>query len=100
MLVGGALLAIRSSVIGTADLLGIVAVAAATIGWALDNTLTRPLADLDPRAVVFWKSLLGAAMSTGIALIARDRWPSPVHVMTLIVCGASGYGLSLRLYLR
>jgi hypothetical protein len=37
---------------GSLDLgLGPLAVVGATVAWALDNTLTRPLADLDPRAV-------------------------------------------------
>ncbi len=100
MVIGGALLALRSAGGGTGELLGIAAIAAATLGWALDNTLTRPLADLDPRAVVFWKALLGAAMSAACALVARDRWPAATATLALLACGAAGYGLSLRLYLR
>jgi drug/metabolite transporter (DMT)-like permease len=101
MLVGGTLLALRTA--GSpagGDLLGIAAVVLATLAWALDNTLTRPLADLDPRAVVFWKALLGSAMSGAAALVVRDRWPHTLPTAALIACGAGGYGLSLRLYLR
>jgi drug/metabolite transporter (DMT)-like permease len=104
MLMGGALLALRGagdlSGAGARSWLGLVAIAAATLGWALDNTLTRPLADLDPRAVVFWKALAGATMSALAALVARDRWPAPLAAAALLGCGAAGYGLSLRLYLR
>lgn len=100
MVVGGALLASRGVDGGTASLLGVAAISAATLAWALDNTLTRPLADFDPRAVVFWKALLGAAMSTVSALLARDAWPNAVSTAALLACGAAGYGLSLRLYLR
>lgn len=101
MVAGGALLALRgASAVGGATLLGLVSVAAATLGWALDNTLTRPLADLDPRAVVFWKALVGAAMSAATALATRDPWPSAASTAALLACGAVGYGLSLRLYLR
>jgi drug/metabolite transporter (DMT)-like permease len=100
MLLGGALLAARSANGGVGELLGIAAIAIATFGWALDNTLTRPLADLDPRAVVFWKALLGASLSLVVAAVARDRWPAPIAVVALLACGAAGYGLSLRLYLR
>jgi drug/metabolite transporter (DMT)-like permease len=39
---------------------GAIAVVLATLAWALDNALTRPLADLDPAQVVRHKSGLGA----------------------------------------
>lgn len=100
MLAGGALLALRGSSEGSSSLLGVAMIAAATLGWALDNTLTRPLADLDPRAVVFWKALLGASMSALAALAARDPWPAKPSFVALLGCGVAGYGLSLRLYLR
>ena len=38
-----------------------LAVAGATLGWAIDNTLTRPLAERDPLQVVGAKGALGAA---------------------------------------
>jgi drug/metabolite transporter (DMT)-like permease len=100
MVTGGALLAARTSGAGGGDLLGIAAITAATLAWALDNTLTRPLADLDPRAVVFWKALLGTSMSTAGALVSRDRWPGAAPALALFACGSIGYGWSLRLYLR
>jgi drug/metabolite transporter (DMT)-like permease len=100
MVAGGALLAARTSDVGGGDWIGIAAVVAATLGWALDNTLTRPLADRDPRAVVFWKALLGAGLATFAALAARDRWPHLGAACALLACGAAGYGWSLRLYLR
>lgn len=100
MVAGGVLLALRGVGDGVASLIGVIAITVATLAWALDNTLTRPLADLDPRAVVFWKALLGAAMSTAAALVIHDPWPHAVSAIALLACGAAGYGLSLRLYLR
>jgi drug/metabolite transporter (DMT)-like permease len=100
MIAGGSLLALRTAGAGGGALLGTVAIAAATLAWALDNTLTRPLADLDPRGVVFWKALLGSGISCAVALALRDAWPELSSGAALVVCGASGYGLSLRLYLR
>ncbi|MGH7436272.1 MAG: EamA family transporter, partial [Polyangiaceae bacterium] len=80
--------------------LGLAAVLGAALGWALDSTITRPLADFDPRAVVFSKSIAGAALSTGIAFVLHDHWPGRDAAVGLIACGIVGYGLSLRLYLR
>jgi drug/metabolite transporter (DMT)-like permease len=100
MVVGGCVLGARSAHGGAGSLLGVLAVTGASLGWALDNTLTRPLADLDPRAVVFGKSLLGAGLSFAIAWALHDAWPAVVNAAGLMACGAAGYGLSLRAYLH
>lgn len=100
MLAAGALLALRTQGRGTSSALGLAALVVATLSWGIDNTLTRPLSDFEPRAVVFWKATLGAALSGAVALLSHDAWPAPLALLALGVCGASGYGLSLRLYLR
>jgi drug/metabolite transporter (DMT)-like permease len=99
MMVGGAVLSLRLDAHGAWSVLGLTAVSAATLGWALDNTLTRPLADLDPRSVVFWKAAAGTALSTAAALVVGDPWPTRAALLALLACGATGYGLSLTLYL-
>jgi len=78
---------------------GILAVAAATAAWATDNTLTRPLAERDPLEVVASKGGLGALLTAGAALTFGEPWPTALAAGSLLVCGATGYGLSLRLYL-
>lgn len=100
MLTAGGVLAFRTQNTGNSSAVGLGALATATLVWALDNTLTRPLSDFDPRAVVFWKGALGATLSAGLAMIFRDSWPDSVALVVLVACGASGYGFSLRLYLR
>jgi drug/metabolite transporter (DMT)-like permease len=100
MLAGGGLLALRGGSFGASTLLGLGAVALATFSWACDNVLTRPLADLDPRAVVLAKASIGAALSLLVALASREAWPRPLPAAALLACGATGYGLSLRLYLH
>ena len=100
MLVAGGVLAFRTQGASTSSAVGLVALAAATLAWGLDNTLTRPLSDFEPSAVVFWKGTLGATLSAGLALTFGDAWPHSIAVASLLACGASGYGLSLRLYLR
>ncbi len=100
MLVGAMILGVRGVAVGQGELLGGLAVTLATLGWALDNTLTRPLSDLDPSAVVFWKALLGALLSALAAVVTKERWPSTsLSTLALLACGAMGYGVSLRFYL-
>jgi drug/metabolite transporter (DMT)-like permease len=99
MVLGGAALVVGGGLQG-ASWLGLLAVTGATFGWALDNSLTRPLADLDPAAVVRWKALVGATLSLAASRAFGETLPTPWHALGLLACGATGYGLSLRLYLK
>jgi drug/metabolite transporter (DMT)-like permease len=100
MVVGGALLMTNGRELATVGAgWGLVAVLAASLGWASDNTLTRPLADLDPTSVVLGKSAIGAALSLGLAGLLREQPPRVLDAVALAGCGAVGYGASLRLYL-
>jgi drug/metabolite transporter (DMT)-like permease len=78
---------------------GLVAVAGAALGWALDNALARPLSSLDPAAVVAGKGAIGFTLSLAIALLAHESWPHASDAALLILIGGTGYGASLRLYL-
>ena len=78
---------------------GAVAVTAATLAWALDNVLTRPLADLDPVQVVRFKGALGALASLLTFAAIGHAFPGWPQALALLACGATGYGVSLRLYL-
>lgn len=100
MVAAGGVLALRHHGGGTSSFWGLTALVVATLSWGVDNTLTRPLSDFDPRAVVFWKATVGAALSGAVAVVLHDDWPAPLALLALLACGASGYGLSLRLYLR
>jgi drug/metabolite transporter (DMT)-like permease len=100
MLAGGALLVLNGDSAGHGFGLGGAAVILATVGWALDNALSRPLADLSPTQVVRWKGALGALLGLVLALVLRQPFPAAGPLVLLLICGASGYGLSLRLYLR
>jgi drug/metabolite transporter (DMT)-like permease len=103
MVAGGAALGLEVSRGAGADgigaLAGWIAVAGATLGWAIDNTLTRPLAERDPLYVIAAKAGLGATFTLIAAVIAGEPVPSARAVVVLVACGATGYGLSLRLYL-
>jgi drug/metabolite transporter (DMT)-like permease len=99
MAAGGVALTIDAWQDASWGLLGVFAVAAATAAWAADNTLTRPLAERDPLEVVAAKGGIGALITTSAALIAGEPWPAGWAIAVLLACGATGYGLSLRLYL-
>lgn len=99
LLAGGALLVLEQGLAGQAQLLGLLAVAAATAAWGVDNALSRGVADRDPGQVVLAKSALGALATGGMAWLWGEAWPSPAAALGLLAIGATGYGLSLRLYL-
>jgi drug/metabolite transporter (DMT)-like permease len=99
MALGGAALTLDAAFVAGFSALGSLAIVSATAAWGLDNTLSRGLADNDPVQVVASKGALGAAV-TGIALlVAGESRPTAFAVWVLLACGATGYGLSLRLYL-
>src|SRR6185436_13425110 len=99
MATAGGLLALDAAARSSATLLGGLAVAAATLAWAIDNTLTRGLAERDPLQVIAAKGALGALVTGALAIVRAEAAPGAVTVAALLACGATGYGVSLRLYL-
>ncbi len=79
--------------------LGLFAIAAATLCWAIDNTLSRRVSDRDPSQVVLVKAALGATLTGALALARGEPAPAPAAALWLVGAGATGYGASLRLYL-
>jgi drug/metabolite transporter (DMT)-like permease len=82
-----------------ADLLGTLAVAGATLGWALDNNLSQRLALRDPVAVVRVKTVVAGAVNVLLALLARERFPGAPAVAATLVTGFLGYGVSIVLHM-
>lgn len=99
LLAGGVLLVVEQGLAGQVQLLGLLAVALATVAWGVDNTLSRGVADRDPGQVVWAKALLGATATGMLAFVAREVWPGWPAALALLAVGATGYGLSLRFYL-
>jgi drug/metabolite transporter (DMT)-like permease len=99
LLAGGTLLVIDQGLAGQVQLLGLLAVALATVAWGVDNALSRGVADRDPGQVVLVKAALGAAVTTALALAWGEALPRWQAALALLVVGATGYGLSLRFYL-
>lgn len=99
MVLGGAALTLEAWQGASWGFLGVLSVAGATAAWATDNTLTRPLAERDPLDVVAAKGGIGAAITGVLALTLGEPRPDLVPLLALLACGATGYGISLRLYL-
>jgi len=59
-LAGGALLVVDGRAESTAAGWGALAIVVATLGWAADGVIGRPLSERDPSHVVFAKGALGA----------------------------------------
>jgi drug/metabolite transporter (DMT)-like permease len=99
MLAGGIVLVVDVGTRGIVAASGIAAVFVATAAWGVDNALSRGLAERDPGQVVLAKGTLGALLTFSGAMALREPLPSPGATAALLAIGATGYGLSLRLYL-
>lgn len=99
LLLGGMALVLEQGLAGDTQLSGLLAVLLATAAWGVDNTLSRGVADRDPGQVVLAKAGFGAAATIGFALLWGEPRPGIIAASALLAIGATGYGLSLRLYL-
>jgi drug/metabolite transporter (DMT)-like permease len=99
MTLGGVALTLATDAASAWSAAGALAIAGATVAWALDNTLTRGLALQDPVVIVAIKGTLGAALTGAVAVAMGESFPRARTASVLLACGATGYGLSLRLYL-
>ncbi len=96
---GGMALVLDRAGGGVGQMLGLLAVMAATAAWGVDNTLSRAVADRDPGQVVMFKGALGAVATTLLAFTFGEPVPRLWPALALLAVGATGYGLSLRFYL-
>ena len=100
IMIGGGILTLWSSAGsgGVGSALGVFALLAAVFAWALDNAMSRPLAERNAAQVVGTKSFLGGAATLVLTVATRGAWPSLPAAAALLACGAVGYGASLQLY--
>jgi drug/metabolite transporter (DMT)-like permease len=99
MVLGGGALALGGRSAGSWSTLGAVAIAAATLAWAADNVLTRGVSEQDPGGVVAAKGALGMLFTGVVGVVLGEPVPGVGAAAALVACGATAFGLSLRLYL-
>ena len=99
-ILAGALLLVLRPATSTNTTVGLALIGGATLCWALDNLLSRRLAEWDPARVVVWKGAVGGVLSAAIAVAIGEPRPALGPAGVLLLLGALGYGVSLRLYLR
>jgi len=75
-----------------------LAVAGACFCWAIDNNLTQRISAADPIQIARLKGLAAGAVNTALALLLGARWPTLSHVVTALMVGFVGYGVSLACY--
>ncbi|MEQ1500656.1 MAG: DMT family transporter [Myxococcota bacterium] len=97
--VGAMFLMGESAANSQSETIGLVAIAASTFAWALDNVLARQLAECDPAEVVFGKCTIGALVCAAIALATEPVPESRTALAAVFLCGVFGYGATERMYL-
>jgi drug/metabolite transporter (DMT)-like permease len=80
-----------------ADWLGILLIAAACAGWAVDNNLTQSLTVRDPRSIVRVKTGVAGTVNVVLAVIIGEHLPQAVLLVVALLLGAVSYGLSIYL---
>lgn len=93
---GAALLAVGSGR-GGVDVLGVVLVALACVGWGIDNNLTQSLSVRDPFRLVAVKTGAAASINLIIAIALGDTIPISGVLLLALTLGAVSYGASIVL---
>jgi drug/metabolite transporter (DMT)-like permease len=75
-----------------------LAVAAACVGWAVDNNLTRKVSLADATYIAMVKGLVSGGVNTAIALTLGATLPSAPILIGAATVGFLSYGVSLALF--
>ena len=82
---------------GSNDALGCALVAAACVGWAIDNNLTQRLTVRDPFQIVAVKTGIAAVVNVGLASVRGESVDALVPAIGALTLGAVAYGVSILL---
>jgi drug/metabolite transporter (DMT)-like permease len=79
---------------------GALLVAAACVGWAIDNNLTGRISAADPMQIAMIKGLVAGGANGVIALARGVSPPAASVVISAMLLGFGSYGMSLALFVR
>ena len=80
--------------------LGSLAIMGACLCWALDNNLTRNIADADPMQIASTKGLVAGLVNCLIALARGAHMPVVPVIAETALIGFLGYGISLVFFIK
>jgi len=79
-------------------LLGPLAVAGASLCWAIDNNLTQKVSAGDPVQITMLKGLVAGTVNVGLAMALGAEWPDSSRIGSALLLGFVSYGVSLVLF--
>lgn len=97
---GGAVLVWPQGAADGAGLLGTCLIAAACLGWAIDNNLTRKISAADADFIAGTKGLVAGSTNMLLALALGATPPAATLFASAMTIGLFGYGLSLVLFVQ
>ena len=74
---------------------GVLLIAGACCGWAIDNNFTKQVNSMDATSLAALKGLVSGLVNVSLALLIGQRLPGPGRVAGAAAIGFVGYGLSL-----
>lgn len=92
---GGAVLSWPSGGEASSTPQGLAAIALACLCWAIDNNLTRKVSASDALFIASTKGLMAGVVNCTIALTMQAQLPDLPLVLSTMVVGLLGYGVSL-----
>jgi drug/metabolite transporter (DMT)-like permease len=72
----------------------------ACLCWAIDNNLTRKIANANPIHIAAIKGIVAGFSNLSLALMVGINWPPMSSLLSALVVGLLGYGISLSLFIR
>lgn len=79
--------------------LGGLLIAAACLGWGIDNNLTRKLSSADPVQIAMLKGLVAGTVNVGLAFATWATLPAWTTVLGGALVGFFGIGVSLVMFM-
>lgn len=79
---------------------GLTLIAAACLGWALDNNCTGRIVGIEPSCIASYKGLVAGVVNTSIALALGAAVPPAPDIFAALIIGLTGYGVSLVLFIH